>query len=117
MDIEQLALALCEDVYFFIWLKNDFQDYEKRLKEGDIIDTKEHLDSHRALVAKYVQKVSRCIWYKHAFTVMFSKTALSVVHVDIFLQIRESVMNRFLLAKHHYLLSDLVIEEEIPSIG
>uniref|UniRef100_A0A3Q1IF17 C2 domain-containing protein n=1 Tax=Anabas testudineus TaxID=64144 RepID=A0A3Q1IF17_ANATE len=64
-----------------------FQDYEKRLKEGDIIDTKEHLDSHRALVAKYVQKI------------------------------RESVMNRFLLAKHHYLLSDLVIEEEIPSIG
>ncbi|XP_039985612.1 coiled-coil and C2 domain-containing protein 2A isoform X2 [Xiphias gladius] len=64
-----------------------FQDYEKRLKEGEIIDTKEHLDSHRALVAKYLQKI------------------------------RESVINRFLLAKHHYLLSDLVIEEEIPSIG
>ncbi|XP_060934901.1 coiled-coil and C2 domain-containing protein 2A [Limanda limanda] len=64
-----------------------FQEYEKRLKDGDIIDTKEHLDSHRALVAKYLQKI------------------------------RESVINRFLLAKHHYLLSDLVIEEEIPSIG
>uniref|UniRef100_A0A8D3E8L3 C2 domain-containing protein n=1 Tax=Scophthalmus maximus TaxID=52904 RepID=A0A8D3E8L3_SCOMX len=64
-----------------------FQDYEKRLKEEDIIDTKEHLDSHRALVAKYLQKI------------------------------RESVINRFLLAKHRYLLSDLVIEEEIPSIG
>ncbi|KAK2835891.1 hypothetical protein Q5P01_016375 [Channa striata] len=64
-----------------------FQEYEKRLKEGEIIDTKEHLDSHRALVAKYLQKI------------------------------RESVTNRFLLAKHHYLLSDLVIEEEIPSIG
>ncbi|KAG7228889.1 hypothetical protein INR49_008667 [Caranx melampygus] len=64
-----------------------FQEYEKRLKEGDIIDTKEHLDSHRALVAKYLQKI------------------------------RESVINRFLLAKHHYILSDLVIEEEIPSIG
>ncbi|XP_042272051.1 coiled-coil and C2 domain-containing protein 2A isoform X2 [Thunnus maccoyii] len=64
-----------------------FQEYEKRLKEGEIIDTKEHLDSHRALVAKYLQKI------------------------------RESVINRFLLAKHHYLLSDLVIEEEIPSIG
>ncbi|XP_074523807.1 coiled-coil and C2 domain-containing protein 2A isoform X2 [Halichoeres trimaculatus] len=64
-----------------------FQDYEKRLKEGEIIDTKEHLDSHRALVAKYLQKI------------------------------RESVINRFLLAKHHYLLSDVVIEEEIPSIG
>uniref|UniRef100_A0A3Q3M014 Coiled-coil and C2 domain containing 2A n=1 Tax=Mastacembelus armatus TaxID=205130 RepID=A0A3Q3M014_9TELE len=64
-----------------------FQDYERRLKEGEIIDTKEHLDSHRALVAKYLQKI------------------------------RESVMNRFLLAKHHYLLSDLVTEEEIPSIG
>uniref|UniRef100_A0A3Q1BCK6 C2 domain-containing protein n=1 Tax=Amphiprion ocellaris TaxID=80972 RepID=A0A3Q1BCK6_AMPOC len=64
-----------------------FQEYEKRLKEGEIIDTKEHLDSHRALVAKYLQKI------------------------------RESVINRFLLAKHHYVLSDLVIEEEIPSIG
>ncbi|KAK2907561.1 coiled-coil and C2 domain-containing protein 2A isoform X2 [Channa argus] len=64
-----------------------FQEYEKRLKEGEIIDTKEHLDSHRALVAKYLQKI------------------------------RESVMNRFVLAKHHYHLSDLVIEEEIPSIG
>uniref|UniRef100_A0A4W6E0K1 Coiled-coil and C2 domain containing 2A n=1 Tax=Lates calcarifer TaxID=8187 RepID=A0A4W6E0K1_LATCA len=64
-----------------------FQDYEKRLKEGEIIDTKEHLDSHRALVAKYLQKI------------------------------QESVINRFLLAKHHYLLSDLVVEEEIPSIG
>ncbi|XP_058494610.1 coiled-coil and C2 domain-containing protein 2A [Solea solea] len=64
-----------------------FQDYEQRLKEGEIIDTKHHLDSHRALVAKYLQKI------------------------------RESVINRFLLARHHYLLSDLVIEEEIPSIG
>ncbi|XP_027146033.1 coiled-coil and C2 domain-containing protein 2A [Larimichthys crocea] len=64
-----------------------FQDYEKRLKDGEIIDTKEHLDSHRALVAKYLQKI------------------------------RESVINRFILAKHHYLLSDLVIEEEIPNIG
>ncbi|XP_029003041.1 coiled-coil and C2 domain-containing protein 2A [Betta splendens] len=64
-----------------------FQEYEKRLKEGDSIDTKEHLDSHRALVAKYLSKI------------------------------RESVMNRFILAKHHYILSDLVIEEEIPSIG
>ncbi|CAJ1059940.1 coiled-coil and C2 domain-containing protein 2A isoform X4 [Xyrichtys novacula] len=64
-----------------------FQDYEKRLKEEDIIDTKEHLDSHRALAAKYLHKI------------------------------RESVINRFLLAKHHYILSDVVIEEEIPSIG
>uniref|UniRef100_A0A8D0ASE1 Coiled-coil and C2 domain containing 2A n=1 Tax=Sander lucioperca TaxID=283035 RepID=A0A8D0ASE1_SANLU len=64
-----------------------FQEYEKRLKEGEIVDTKEHLDSHRALVAKYLQKI------------------------------RESVINRFLLAKHHYILSDLVVEEEIPSIG
>ncbi|XP_041861355.1 coiled-coil and C2 domain-containing protein 2A [Melanotaenia boesemani] len=64
-----------------------FQEYEKRLKDGEIIDTKEHLDSHRALVAKYLQKI------------------------------RESVINRFLLAKHDYLLSDLVIEEEIPNIG
>ncbi|XP_068449249.1 coiled-coil and C2 domain-containing protein 2A-like isoform X1 [Clinocottus analis] len=64
-----------------------FQEYEKRLKEGELVDTKEHLDSHRALVAKYLQKI------------------------------RESVINRFVLAKHHYILSDLVIEDEIPSIG
>ncbi|KAM9761680.1 coiled-coil and C2 domain-containing protein 2A isoform 3-T3 [Menidia menidia] len=64
-----------------------FQEYEKRLKDGEIIDTKDHLDSHRALVAKYLQKI------------------------------RESVINRFLLAKHDYVLSDLVVEEEIPSIG
>ncbi|KAK1875533.1 Coiled-coil and C2 domain containing protein 2A [Dissostichus eleginoides] len=64
-----------------------FQDYERKLKEGELVDTKEHLDSHRALVAKYLQKI------------------------------RESVINRFLTAKHHFLLSDLVIEEEIPSIG
>ncbi|XP_068599686.1 coiled-coil and C2 domain-containing protein 2A [Brachionichthys hirsutus] len=64
-----------------------FQEYEQRLKEDDKIDTKEHLDSHRALVAKYLQKI------------------------------RESVINRFILAEHHYILSDLVIEEEIPSIG
>ncbi|KAL7396300.1 hypothetical protein ABVT39_003795 [Epinephelus coioides] len=64
-----------------------FQEYEKRLKETEKVDTKQHLDSHRALVAKYLQKI------------------------------RESVINRFLLAKHHYLLSDLVTEEEIPSIG
>ncbi|XP_035270947.1 coiled-coil and C2 domain-containing protein 2A isoform X2 [Anguilla anguilla] len=64
-----------------------FQDYEKRLREGEIIDTKDHLDAHRALVAKYLQKV------------------------------RESVVNRFLISKHHFLLSDLVQEEEVPSIG
>ncbi|XP_053109462.1 coiled-coil and C2 domain-containing protein 2A isoform X3 [Hemicordylus capensis] len=64
-----------------------FQDYEKRLRERDVVDTKDHLDAHRALVAKYLQKV------------------------------RESVIDRFLVAKHHYLLSDLVNEEEIPSVG
>uniref|UniRef100_M4ABG3 Coiled-coil and C2 domain containing 2A n=1 Tax=Xiphophorus maculatus TaxID=8083 RepID=M4ABG3_XIPMA len=64
-----------------------FQDYEKRLKEGETIDTRQHLDPHRAVVAKYLQ------------------------------QIQESVINRFILSKHHYQLSDLVIEEEIPSIG
>uniref|UniRef100_A0A672PN68 Coiled-coil and C2 domain containing 2A n=1 Tax=Sinocyclocheilus grahami TaxID=75366 RepID=A0A672PN68_SINGR len=64
-----------------------FQDYEKRLKEGEIIDTKEHIDAHRALVAKYLQRV------------------------------RESVINRFLIAKHHFILSDVVSEDEVPSIG
>ncbi|XP_063192325.1 coiled-coil and C2 domain-containing protein 2A isoform X3 [Chroicocephalus ridibundus] len=64
-----------------------FQDYEKRLQEKDVIDSKNYLDSHRAVVANYLQKV------------------------------RESVINRFLIAKHHFLLSDLVNEEEIPSLG
>ncbi|XP_013886702.1 coiled-coil and C2 domain-containing protein 2A [Austrofundulus limnaeus] len=64
-----------------------FQDYQKRLEDGEIVDTNEHLDPHRALVAKCLQKI------------------------------RESVINRFILAKHYYQLSDLVVEEEIPSIG
>nr|XP_032629834.1 coiled-coil and C2 domain-containing protein 2A isoform X3 [Chelonoidis abingdonii] len=64
-----------------------FENYEKRLHERDVIDSKDHLDAHRALVAKYLQKV------------------------------RESVINRFLTAKHHFLLSDLVNEEEVPSLG
>ncbi|XP_015268406.1 PREDICTED: coiled-coil and C2 domain-containing protein 2A [Gekko japonicus] len=64
-----------------------FQDFEKRLQERDVIDTKDHLDAHRAVVAKYLQKV------------------------------RESVINRFLIARHHFLLSDMVSEEEILSLG
>ncbi|CAB1324153.1 unnamed protein product, partial [Coregonus sp. 'balchen'] len=64
-----------------------FQEYERRLREGEIVDTKDHLDAHRVLVAKYLQKI------------------------------RESVINRFLIAKHNFLLSDLVQEEEVPSIG
>uniref|UniRef100_A0A8C3JMQ5 Coiled-coil and C2 domain containing 2A n=1 Tax=Calidris pygmaea TaxID=425635 RepID=A0A8C3JMQ5_9CHAR len=64
-----------------------FQDYEKRLQERDVIDSKNYLDAHRAVVANYLQKV------------------------------RESVINRFLVAKHHFILSDLVNEEEIPSLG
>ncbi|XP_063165692.1 coiled-coil and C2 domain-containing protein 2A isoform X1 [Candoia aspera] len=63
------------------------QDYEKRLQERDVIDTKDHSDAHRAIVAKYLEKV------------------------------RESVVNRFLIAKHHFVLSDLVSEDEIPTIG
>ncbi|XP_050751273.1 coiled-coil and C2 domain-containing protein 2A [Gymnogyps californianus] len=64
-----------------------FQDYEKRLQERDVIDSRNYLHAHRAVVANYLQKV------------------------------RESVINRFLIAKHHFLLSDLVNEEEIPSLG
>ncbi|XP_009984375.1 PREDICTED: coiled-coil and C2 domain-containing protein 2A, partial [Tauraco erythrolophus] len=64
-----------------------FQDYEKRLQERDVIDSKNYLDAHRAVVANYLQKV------------------------------RESVIDRFLVAKHHFVLSDLVNEEEIPSLG
>ncbi|KAK2521425.1 Cc2d2a [Columba guinea] len=64
-----------------------FQDYEKRLQERDVVDSKNYLDAHRAVVANYLQKV------------------------------RESVINRFLIAKHHFLLSDLVNEEEMPSLG
>ncbi|XP_058048291.1 coiled-coil and C2 domain-containing protein 2A isoform X9 [Ahaetulla prasina] len=34
-----------------------------------------------------------------------------------FLKVRESVINRFLITKHHFVLSDLVNEDEIPTIG
>ncbi|TSL61152.1 Coiled-coil and C2 domain-containing protein 2A [Bagarius yarrelli] len=64
-----------------------FEDYERRLKKGELVDTKEHMDAHRSLVAEYLKKV------------------------------RESVMNRFLIAKHYYVLSDVIVEEEVPSIG
>ncbi|EDL99956.1 rCG36040 [Rattus norvegicus] len=64
-----------------------FQDYEKRLRDRNVIETKDHLDTHRATVAKYLQ------------------------------QVRESVVNRFLTAKHHFLLTDLVVEEEVPNIS
>ncbi|XP_021115919.1 coiled-coil and C2 domain-containing protein 2A isoform X1 [Heterocephalus glaber] len=64
-----------------------FQDYEKRLRDKSVIETKDHMDTHRAIVAKYLQ------------------------------QVRESVVNRFLIAKHHFLLADLVVEEEVPNIS
>ncbi|GAB5570935.1 coiled-coil and C2 domain-containing protein 2A isoform X6 [Prionailurus iriomotensis] len=64
-----------------------FQDYEKRLRDRNVIETKDHIDPHRAMVAKYLQ------------------------------QVRESVINRFLIAKHHFLLSDLIVEEEVPNIS
>ncbi|XP_054996606.1 coiled-coil and C2 domain-containing protein 2A isoform X2 [Sorex araneus] len=64
-----------------------FQDYEKRLRDRNVIETKDHIDAHRAVVAKYLQ------------------------------QVRESVINRFLIAKHHFLLTDLVVEEEVPNIS
>ncbi|XP_031797241.1 coiled-coil and C2 domain-containing protein 2A isoform X1 [Sarcophilus harrisii] len=64
-----------------------FQDYEKRIRDRGVIETKNHLDVHRARVAKYLQ------------------------------QVRESVINRFLIAKRHLLLSDLVVEEDVPNIS
>nr|XP_012593019.1 coiled-coil and C2 domain-containing protein 2A isoform X4 [Microcebus murinus] len=64
-----------------------FQDYEKRLRDRNVIETKDHIDTHRAVVAKYLQ------------------------------QVRESVINRFLIAKQHFLLADLVVEEEVPNIS
>ncbi|XP_053433431.1 coiled-coil and C2 domain-containing protein 2A isoform X2 [Nycticebus coucang] len=68
-------------------LEKVFQDYEKRLRDRNIIETKDHTDTHRAIVAKYLQ------------------------------QVRESVINRFLIAKHHFLLADLIVEEEVPNIS
>ncbi|XP_012668328.1 coiled-coil and C2 domain-containing protein 2A [Otolemur garnettii] len=68
-------------------LEKVFQDYEKRLRDRNIIETKEHTDTHRAIVAKYLQ------------------------------QVRESVINRFLIAKQHFLLADLIVEEEVPNIS
>ncbi|XP_072412511.1 coiled-coil and C2 domain-containing protein 2A isoform X4 [Chiloscyllium punctatum] len=64
-----------------------FQEYEKKCHEKDTVDITSHLDPHRALVARFLQKV------------------------------RDSVKNRFLLAKHHYILSDMVVEEAVPSIS
>lgn len=34
-----------------------FQDYEKRLQKKDAIETKDYSDAHRAIVAKYMEKV------------------------------------------------------------
>ncbi|XP_076992550.1 coiled-coil and C2 domain-containing protein 2A isoform X2 [Tamandua tetradactyla] len=64
-----------------------FQDYEKRLQDRNVIETKDHIGAHRAVVAKYLQ------------------------------QVRESVINRFLIAKHHFLLSDVIVEEDVPNIS
>nr|XP_011749884.1 coiled-coil and C2 domain-containing protein 2A isoform X3 [Macaca nemestrina] len=64
-----------------------FQDYEKRLQDRSVIETKEHIDTHRAIVAKYLQ------------------------------QVRESVINRFLIAKQYFLLADMIVEEEVPNIS
>ncbi|XP_018423746.1 PREDICTED: coiled-coil and C2 domain-containing protein 2A [Nanorana parkeri] len=64
-----------------------FVDYEKKLRDQGINTAETHLDSHRIRVAKYLHKI------------------------------RESVINRFLIAKHNFILSDLVVEEEIPSLG
>ncbi|CAH2299842.1 coiled-coil and C2 domain-containing 2A isoform X1 [Pelobates cultripes] len=64
-----------------------FLEYEKKLREQDVSTAENHLDARRVLVAKYLQKV------------------------------KESVMNRFLIAKHHFILPDLVVEETIPSLG
>ncbi|XP_045038678.2 coiled-coil and C2 domain-containing protein 2A isoform X4 [Desmodus rotundus] len=64
-----------------------FQDYEKRLRDRNVIETKDHIDGHRAVVAKYLQ------------------------------QVRESVLNRFLISKHHFLLTDLIVEDEVPNIS
>ncbi|XP_075050779.1 coiled-coil and C2 domain-containing protein 2A isoform X2 [Mixophyes fleayi] len=64
-----------------------FVTYEKKLREQDVGIADTHLDAHRIQVAKYLHKV------------------------------RESVINRFLMAKHHFILSDLVVEEDIPSLG
>uniref|UniRef100_F7I3S9 Coiled-coil and C2 domain containing 2A n=1 Tax=Callithrix jacchus TaxID=9483 RepID=F7I3S9_CALJA len=64
-----------------------FQDYEKRLRDRNVIETKEHIDTHRAIVAKYLQ------------------------------QVRESVINRSLIAKQYFLLADMIVEEEVPNIS
>ncbi|KAI5096106.1 coiled-coil and C2 domain-containing protein 2A isoform X5 [Silurus meridionalis] len=86
-SVPSVEREISEKVFEIIVYENECQDYERRLKEGELVDTKEHMDAHRALVAKYLQKV------------------------------RESVMNRFLISKHHYVLSDVIVEEEVPSIG
>ncbi|TRY94812.1 hypothetical protein DNTS_029839 [Danionella cerebrum] len=121
-----------------------FQDYENRLKESQIIDTKEHIDAHRALVAKYLQRRrylgqmlsdsasrvmlghvcvvpvedlsppvhSPCLLLSFCCIAVCFKANANEQHL-----VRESVMNRFLIAKHHFILSDVISEDEVPSIG
>uniref|UniRef100_H2LIP8 C2 domain-containing protein n=1 Tax=Oryzias latipes TaxID=8090 RepID=H2LIP8_ORYLA len=64
---------------------NVFEEYERRLKDEETVDTREHLESHRALLVNYLQKI------------------------------QESITNRLVLAKNRFILSDLVVEDEIQS--
>ncbi|XP_069782123.1 coiled-coil and C2 domain-containing protein 2A isoform X4 [Narcine bancroftii] len=64
-----------------------FQEYKKKQCELETADLTSHLEAHRIRVAQYLKKVG------------------------------ESVTRRFLLAKHRYTLSNMVIEEAVPSIS
>uniref|UniRef100_A0A4W5MGV1 Coiled-coil and C2 domain containing 2A n=1 Tax=Hucho hucho TaxID=62062 RepID=A0A4W5MGV1_9TELE len=60
-----------------------FQEYERRLREGEIVDTKDHIDAHRALVSKYLQKVSRCVGQRIYSSSGFSGMTAVVLTVRI----------------------------------
>ncbi len=48
------------------------------------------------------------------YVLLFPSQILCLFSVS---QVRESVINPFLVAKHHFILSDVVSEDEVPSIG
>ncbi|XP_046545533.1 LOW QUALITY PROTEIN: coiled-coil and C2 domain-containing protein 2A-like [Haliotis rubra] len=67
--------------------RDAFTEYEKKQREEDRMKAKEDIESHRAAVSKFMQKV------------------------------REQVMQRFRMAAHSKRLEDMVVEDVVPNIG
>ncbi|XP_067678650.1 coiled-coil and C2 domain-containing protein 2A-like [Haliotis asinina] len=67
--------------------RDAFTEYEKKQREEDRMKAKEDIESHRAAVSKFMQRV------------------------------REQVMQRFRMAAHSKRLEDMVVEDVVPNIG